>query len=115
MLILLKYDKKMGMIHMNPTHLYLISNNKKLKMRCPVETMCAYLFFGKSDGVNEVFEGVEFERGQTIAFSHFLYHLTISATSGLGIVLQMSVGVPFQFFDDASRQEFHLRFGRGEV
>lgn len=59
------------------------------KMRSAVEAVSADLILRKAYGFNEVFKGVEFERSESVALSHFLYHLAVATTAGFRVFLKV--------------------------
>ena len=77
--------------------------------------MCADLVFRESDGFDEVFEGVELKRSKSVELAHLFHHLAVAAAAGLGILVEVCVGVSFEFADDAAGEELHFGFGGSEV
>ncbi len=76
-----------------------------------VETVGADLALGDSDCGDKIFEGSKFQRGEVVAFAYLLYHGFVLGCAGSGILLEVGVGVAFEFFDQSTGEQLHVALG----
>lgn len=86
-----------------------------LEASCPVEAVRAELTLGEPDGLDERFEFVEAQRGQSETLTNDFHHALIFRRVGRCVSLQALVALTFQFADDAARDELHVALRRGET
>ena len=72
--------------------------------------MGANLVFGKSNGVADSLQAVEFKRVDTHMLTYFLDHGCIFAAGAVTIGFKVAYHAAFQFLDTAAGDEFHVGF-----
>ena len=70
--------------------------------------MRAKFALGQTNGLDELLELVEAQRGKSQLAAYFLHHALIFGRVGGGVLVEIGILVALEIFDDAARNQFHV-------
>ena len=81
------------------------------ELAAAVETVGADLTLRQSYGIDELFDGVELQCGESQVFGYGIHHAVVFRRTGGGVFVEVLVGVALKLLDHAARDKLHIALG----